>query len=536
MLIRYKNGTFYDQSVENNTYTYDTLRSALPNHVSLPNTAYITNYFDPNARTLGTLLKNNANTTLDAATYSYNTAGQRTQMGRTDSSTVAYTYDPISQIKTALGSGGQSTENLGFTYDVAWNLNYLTNNGSTTTFTANSKNELTTVGSTRALYDSNGNITQFGDPTSTGGIDYSYDDENRLTEVDTNYNVSSGPLIGSTMAWQTDFTYDGLGRLRKRVEYIYGVVQSTTTYIYDGFRVIQERDGNNNPTVSYTRGSDLGGSFESAGGIGGLLSRSVWSGHAWVAHAYYHADGNGNVTYLADSSQGLAASYVYATFGNTTFTNGPLADANVYRFSSKECHINSGMYYFGFRFYAPSLQRWINRDPIEEIGGINLYECLGNSPLNRVDPLGLAWYDGIAALVGLGGPGTFSSAWGGLGSSLSDSSSSMGQALGGALTGNWNQVADAYDTGIFGQTQNADAFTYYGTRAAVATAAAATAAAIAVNAAGISTRIACHGSHHEFGPLGRLPHVQLNWWRAGVKGSGGALRIPVPPGTPGFPP
>jgi hypothetical protein len=39
-------------------------------------------------------------------------------------------------------------------------------------------------------------------------------------------------------------------------------------------RVIQERDGSNNPLVSYTRGTDLSGSMEGAGGIGGLLARS----------------------------------------------------------------------------------------------------------------------------------------------------------------------------------------------------------------------------------------------------------------------
>jgi len=164
-------------------------------------------------------------------------------------------------------------------------------------------------------------------------------------------------------------------------------------------------------------------------------------------------------------------------------------------------------------------------------GRIGLF--VGNNPINRIDPYGLAWYDGIAALTGFGGAGTFSAAWGGFGSSWGDSSQSMWNAF---KASNGNELADAYNGGIFDQTQNADPFTYYGTRAAVATAAAATAAAVAVDAAGLSTRIACHGPHHEFGPLGRLPHVQLNWWQAGVKGSGGALRIPVPPGTPGFPP
>ena len=74
---------------------------------------------------------------------------------------------------------------------------------------------------------------------------------------------------------------------------------SETRYLYDGMRVIQERDSSNTPTVSYTRGSDLSGTLEGAGGIGGLLARSSGhSGGVWSAHHYYHADGGGNITAL----------------------------------------------------------------------------------------------------------------------------------------------------------------------------------------------------------------------------------------------
>jgi len=76
-----------------------------------------------------------------------------------------------------------------------------------------------------------------------------------------------------------------MGRLRKRLEYVYNVADgpfpeeswmliSEMHYIYDGWRVIQEHDINNTPLVSYTRGNDLSGSLEGAGGIGGLLGRS----------------------------------------------------------------------------------------------------------------------------------------------------------------------------------------------------------------------------------------------------------------------
>ncbi len=157
---------------------------------------------------------------------------------------------------------------------------------------------------------------------------------------------------------------------------------SEVRYVYDGMRVIQERDSANAPTVSYTRSRDLGGSLEGAGGIGGLLARSHgYSGGSWGTHNYYHADGAGNITMLIDGSQVTVASYRYDPYGNTISSSGGLAGGNVYRFSSKEIHANSGLYYYGYRFYDPNHQRWPNRDPIKERGGINLYRFARNSPL-----------------------------------------------------------------------------------------------------------------------------------------------------------
>ena len=116
-------------------------------------------------------------------------------------------------------------------------------------------------------------------------------------------------------------------------------------YIYDGKRVIQERDTNNSPTVSYTRGNDLSGTLAGAGGIGGLLARTDGTGST-----FYHADGNGNITYLETSAQGLGAKYRYDPFGNVTSSSGAYATANTYRFSSKEWVPSVNGYYYLSRF------------------------------------------------------------------------------------------------------------------------------------------------------------------------------------------
>jgi len=136
-------------------------------------------------------------------------------------------------------------------------------------------------------------------------------------------------------------------------------------------------------------------------GAGGLLARTdraqvvPWvvtaSGSipSFGTHSYYHADGNGNVTALISASQMIVAKYLYDAFGNTLTQYGLLADVNKYRFSSKEWNGNSGLYYYLYRFYDPNLQRWLNRDPIGELGGVNLYSFAVNRPTRFMDRWGL---------------------------------------------------------------------------------------------------------------------------------------------------
>ncbi len=242
-------------------------------------------------------------------------------------------------------------------------------------------------------YDLNGNLT------NDGTMNFGYDDENQLTQV------------WVPNQWFSQFTYDGKMRRRIRQEYTWsgGWVQTNIVYyVYDGNVVVQERDVNNLPTVSYTRGKDLSGSLDGAGGIGGLLARTDNNAQQT---AFYHADGNGNVTMLVNSYQAVVAKYLYDAFGNTLSLSGALAYANLYRFSSKEAHQNSGLVYYLYRYYDPNLQRWLSRDPVEELGGMNLYCLVENQPIVLVDPLGLDtdwwwWFRWVLLWWSLSNPGT----------------------------------------------------------------------------------------------------------------------------------
>ncbi|MDI3271259.1 RHS repeat-associated core domain-containing protein [Pseudomonas sp. AL03] len=57
------------------------------------------------------------------------------------------------------------------------------------------------------------------------------------------------------------------------------------------------------------------------------------------------------------------------------------------RYSGKEMDV-SGLYYYGARYYAPWLQRWISADPAEDVDGLNLYAMVGNNPIVFTDPTG----------------------------------------------------------------------------------------------------------------------------------------------------
>jgi RHS repeat-associated protein len=137
---------------------------------------------------------------------------------------------------------------------------------------------------------------------------------------------------------------------------------------------------------------DLSQSMEAAGGIGGLIV--VLDGSASASSFAY--DGNGNVSELVTASRGsVTAHYEYDAFGNTLFTTGTAAADNAFRFSTKYTDNESGLVYYGYRFFDATRGRWSNRDPIGEAGGANLYVLLQNYPLGAVDPVGLWKIGGV---------------------------------------------------------------------------------------------------------------------------------------------
>jgi len=136
--------------------------------------------------------------------------------------------------------------------------------------------------------------------------------------------------------------------------------------------------------------------MQGAGGVGGLLS--TFNGGT-DARMFY--DGNGNVGQMVNGFNDLTvAVYEYDPFGNLVTSTGSFANMNPYKFSTKYLDAETGLYYYGYRFYHAEAGRWVNRDPIRERGGINLYAYVENDPVNRWDLLGLACIKEISFLFG----------------------------------------------------------------------------------------------------------------------------------------
>lgn len=85
----------------------------------------------------------------------------------------------------------------------------------------------------------------------------------------------------------------------------------------------------------------------------------------------------------------------YYPYGGTAWwagRNATQAKYNVIRYSGKERDA-TGLYYYGFRYYAPWLNRWINPDPAGVSDGLNLFEFVANNPVRFIDTDGLARLD-----------------------------------------------------------------------------------------------------------------------------------------------
>ena len=243
----------------------------------------------------------------------------------------------------------------------------------------------------RFQYDLNGNLTNDGWRT------YAWDEENRLTSVET----VAGTVPGTSRA-RGKYRYDGFGRRVQKVDYTQWSEEegrytrsNVTRLVWAGWTLLAEMTASNTVSAYYTWGLDVSGRLNGAGGVGGLLAVNQ-GGACYLAYG----DGNGNVTDYVDASGTVVAHREYDPFGRTVALTGSKKGDFTFWFSSKYCDTRWDLYYYGYRWCSPDLGRWLSNDPIGISGGLNTYAGCANNPINRIDSLGLN-----ANTLSLFGPG-----------------------------------------------------------------------------------------------------------------------------------
>ena len=102
---------------------------------------------------------------------------------------------------------------------------------------------------------------------------------------------------------------------------------------------------------------------------------------------YSLSDHLGASTLELDEEAGVLTQEHYYPFGGTACWAGKSALVAKYktiRYSGKERDA-TGLYYYGYRYYAPWLQRWISPDPAGPVNGLNLYGFVSNGAISRKD-------------------------------------------------------------------------------------------------------------------------------------------------------
>ena len=357
----YASGTDWVNAVTSGNYSrslpltgsYDVIASATTNWSSSTLASFSTAYTDSRGWRSGQSVSSSPYTTVLAFSGAYATA---------------YSYDGYGEVTGSSNSGSNATA-LGWTYDLSGNRSSETdsNPGGSTSYTPNAVNQYSaitgTLGESTLSYDTDGNMTQDGTWT------YTYDGENRLTKM-----VGGGSTL--------TFTYDYKGRRISKT-----VNGTVTKFLWHGWTLAADlQSDGNTPMRTYVWGPDFSDSIHGkAGGAGSLLAEIDSSGNV----IYAVPDTMGNIVAYANSSGSLVGAVEYSAYGKVLGNSGGYSSYPI-GYSGQYTDWETGLVYYGKRFYNPKHGRFINRDPIEESGGNNLYAFVGNSPTLGWDVKGMS--------------------------------------------------------------------------------------------------------------------------------------------------
>lgn len=402
--------------------------------------------YDPQNQWLATITAQRAdNTTLQSLSYGYDNIGNVTSISdgtvepgyycnQATSGTRQFTYDAFYQLLSATGRENANNTGMQYSglpvmsdgsqyvnytrsyhYDDSGNLTTLKHTGAasftrtmTTASTSNRSAQQNDGGpqtpdEVTGWFDANGNLLTLqarAPVTDDNGLDpLIWDGINNLQSV----------IILSRTSGDSDrelYQYSGSRRVRKQ----------TRTLVNGGSGLWSVDE------VRYLPGLELRRSWQETAGSSATPSPTeelhVVSGQAGRAgirvlhwkigkpdgidndQARWSVDDNiGSLSLELDAEGQLISREEYYPFGGTAVwaaRSEVEAKNKTVRYSGKE-RDGTGLYYYGYRYYAPWLCRWVSADPAGEVDGLNLFQMVSNNPVSLKDIGGMAPIGGSSA-------------------------------------------------------------------------------------------------------------------------------------------
>jgi len=254
------------------------------------------------------------------------------------------------------------TRNVNYTYDEAGNRTSMVETEKTgatpvtTTYQYNEVNEMMSLvkgnDTTNYTYDQDGNTLTKANTAGTTYYHWNLKGELAATELPGNKsNVMEYDMNGMRIRYTT-------------------ADNVTTNYVYEGLGTVMEIVGTRVTKKYYS-------------GISMVIPENP--GKSCKQTYYYLYDGLGDVVNLTDEAGNLVQTYYFDAFGKSTNVRHDCV--NKKQFTGKEIDEDSGLHYFGARYYDAGVGRFISEDPKEND---NLYVYCVNNPINKTDPDGRA--------------------------------------------------------------------------------------------------------------------------------------------------
>jgi RHS repeat-associated protein len=270
-----------------------------------------------------------------------------------------YRYDAEAQLLGVDASDPQWGEH--FEYDPAGNLISMSSAG----LRVNELNQLTSDGSGTYEYDQRGNVVATQGTRSDWR--FTYDARNLMVRAES----STGAVA--------IYEYDAF---RRRV--IKRTGDATVTYVWAGDQLVSEvwqsGDRSAHRDYAYYPGTPTP--------LATRIGASVYC---------YHTDRLGAPFAMSGPDGSLVWTAAYRAFGearpSVTQVRNPLRAPGQY-FDEE-----TGLHYNRFRYYSPAIGRYLSRDPVSYLAGLNLYQYSSNNPVNCADPLGLWSWKSVASIA-----------------------------------------------------------------------------------------------------------------------------------------